>query len=123
MPGATWDMYTSGPLKGQLIRPPTYTATADDATRVKVYLKLATPLGAYLYAVEDGLDHARMLDPRTTDAERAALVRDVVLGDERVAEITVGPDVSVDFDAEPGPELTVTLTARTITGAPFDIEI
>ena len=71
----TWDMVTSGSTAGTVIRPPRYTETEDDATRVRVWLRLATPRGEYALDVRQGLDHRRMLDPDTTDAERAALVR------------------------------------------------
>lgn len=108
----TWDMHTSGPNAGQLLRPLAYTQTEDDATRVRVYLRLATQLGEYLLRMSEGLDHRRMLAPDATDAERAADVRAVVLGDPGVAEVIGEPLVDTA-----GGVLTVSAAFRTITGA------
>lgn len=121
MAGMTFDMYTSGPNAGAVIRPLQYTTTEDDATRVKVYLQLATPFGKYVYDTEEGLDYERILDPTTSDDERGALVRDVVLQDERVEAVVFGPSVTVDYDADNGPEVTITVTFRTITGTIIEI--
>lgn len=116
MAGATFDMITNGEGAGELVRPLAYTTTDDDATRVKVYLQLATPAGKYLYQTDEGLDFDRILDPTCGDEERGALVRDVVMADERVEAVVDGPTVSVDYDANPGPEVTIEVTFRTITG-------
>jgi len=108
----TWDMVTSGPDRGKLISPLRYTTTEEDATRVRVYLSLATPLGSYVFGNEDGLNHERMLAADATDAERSAYVRDVVLDDPGVEEIIGEPTIEVD-----GPTLIVSATFRTTTGA------
>lgn len=116
MAGMTLDMYTIGANAGQVIRPLQYTTTEDDATRVKVYLQLATPFGKYVYDTDEGLDYDRILDPMTSDEERGALVRDVVLSDERVESVVDGPTVTVDYDAANGPEVTIEVAFQTITG-------
>jgi hypothetical protein len=121
MAGMTFDMYTSGENAGEVIRPLQYTTTEDDATRVKVYLQLATPFGKYVYDTDEGLDYDRILDPTTSDDERGALVRDVVLQDERVESVVFGPSVTVDYDADNGPEVTIKVTFRTITGTVIEI--
>src|SRR5690242_8835674 len=121
MPGMTWDMYTSGENAGQLIRPLQYTETEDDAIRVKVYLKLATPFGKYVYNTDDGLDYDRILDPKTSNDERGALVRDVVLAEEGVDSVVEGPTVTVDYAAENGPQVTINVKFKTTTGTTISI--
>lgn len=116
MAGATFDMITSGDEAGTIVRPLTYTTTDDDATRVAVFCQLSTPVTKYLYATDEGLDIERILDPNTTDEERGALVRDVVLSNPRVEAVISGPTVTVDYDADPGAEVTIEVTFRTITG-------
>jgi hypothetical protein len=116
MAGATFDMITSGEGTGELVRPLAYTTTEDDATRVKVYLQLATPFETYLYKTDEGLDIERILEPSCSDEERGALVRDVVMADERVESVVSGPTVTVDYDADDGPEVTIDVTFQTITG-------
>ena len=113
---ATWDMITSGPERGTVIRPPVYTTTEEDATRVRVYLQLATPLGEYLFDTTQGLDFARMLSPLASDAERVAYARAVVLADPGVEEIIGEPVIIVD-----GVTLDVTATFRTTTGVVVSI--
>lgn len=112
MAGATLDMYTSGNNAGQVKRPLVYTTTEDDATRVKIYLQLATPLGEYLLDTDEGLDHELILTT-DSDEERAALVRDLVLADERVESIVEGPTVTVDAD---NITVAIAVTFKTITG-------
>lgn len=113
---ATWDMLTSGPDRGTVLRPPTYTVTEEDATRVRVYLQLATPLGSYLLDTSQGLDHERMLSPLASNAERSAYVRAVVLADPGVEEIIGEPTIVVDGD-----RLDVSATFLTTTGAVVSI--
>ncbi len=120
MPGATWDMHTSGDDSGQVKRPLVYTATDDDATRVKVYLRLATELGTHKLRMREGLDRERILDANTTDAERGAIVAALVFEDPRVVAITTGPTVAVDLLTA---EVSVTLVLRTISGALLPIGI
>lgn len=117
MPGMTWDMWTSGENAGQVKRPLAYTETEDDATRVDVYLQLATPSGKYLYNTDEGLDHERILDPTTTDEERGALVRDVVLSRPRVTEVVSGPTVTVD-----GQQVSIEVAFGTVTGTVIGIQ-
>jgi hypothetical protein len=107
----TWDMYTSGDDAGQLIRPLQYTTSEADATRVRIYLKLATPLGQWKFDVLDGIDHALMLAPDTSDEYRIAIVRDIVLNDPGVASITVGPTVTITDNL-----LSISVTCLTTTG-------
>lgn len=113
---ATWDMITSGDSAGQLIRPLQYTATDDDATRVRVYLKLATPLGSYKLSTDEGLDYATILSPLSSDEYRAALVREIVLADDGVDSIKSGPTVTID-----GTSVEIEVTCITTTGAELTI--
>lgn len=121
MSGMTWDMTTSGPDAGKLTRPLAYTIDEDQATRVKVFLQLATPLGTNRYKDKDGLDHARILDSTTSDAERGELVRDVILADERAERMDDEPSVVTELDASPGPRVTITASFFTITGVEITI--
>ncbi len=118
MSGMTWDMWTSGDDVGQIKRPLAYTTDEDEATRVKVYLQLATSFGKYVFDTDEGLDYFRILDPNCSDDERAALVRAVVLDNERVDSVVAGPTVTVDLDTA---TVTITVTFRTITGAVIGI--
>jgi hypothetical protein len=107
----TWDMITSGPNAGEIIRPPVYTTTEADATRVRVFLSLATVLGSYVFDLEDGLPVERMLAPDASDAERSSYVRDLVLRDPGVEEI-IGEPIVTTTDGT----LAIEATFRTTTG-------
>jgi hypothetical protein len=115
---ATWDMHTSGDSAGQLIRPLQYTATEADATRVRLYLMLSTNLGTWRFDTEVGLDYSRIFDPLTSDNERTALVRDIVLDDPGIASILVGPEVSLNDDKTIA---TISVTALAVDGTPITI--
>jgi hypothetical protein len=121
MAGMTLDMYTTGANAGELVRPLAYTTDDDNATRVEVYLQLATPFGKYVFNTDEGLDYDRILDPNTSDEERGALVRDVVLAHPRVESVVAGPIVTVDNEAANGPRVTIKVTFRTITGTSIEI--
>jgi len=116
----TWDMVTAGPEAGTLIRPLVYTETEDEATRVKLWVQLATLLGSYLLATNEGLDHRRMLLSEVDDDERAALVRALLLDDERVATVD-DVRVTTDLGFEGGPRVEVEADYTTITGTPDTI--
>lgn len=119
----TWDMYTSGPYVGQVKRPLRYTETEDDACRVRVYCQLATSFGKYVFNTEEGLDYERILDPTATDAERGAMVRDIVLADEHVESVEEGPDVTVNLGAPAGPTVSIKVTFKTVTGTTIGMEV
>lgn len=79
----TFDMNTSlvtvdGAPPGEWYRPLRYTTTKANSIRVGVYVMLATPLGTYDLDTQLGQDMETILDPLTSDAERGALVADVV---------------------------------------------
>ena len=117
MAGAIWDMITEGDDAGQLLRPLTYTTTAENATRVRVWLKLATPLGAYKLGPSEGLDIERLLQPDTPNAERVAYVRELVLADEGVDSVIGEPTVDITDGL-----LDIRITLRTTSGAVLNLE-
>jgi len=121
MSGAVWDIDTDADPPA-LVHPLVY-VTGSEAVRVRVWMKLATPLGGNALDTKDGLDHRRLMQPDTSDAERSAMVREAVLDVEGVAEITGEPDVSVDFDVEPGPRLSIKVEARTIYDDPIAVTL
>ncbi len=102
----------NGAEPGQAFIPPRYTTTRADEIRVGVYLQLRTRLGSYRFDLTDGLDYEDLLDPSTSDAERAAQVAEVVSAFPGVTGISEGPTVVVD-----GAEATITLTATTEDGS------
>lgn len=107
MPSAVWDIDTED---GALVRPLRY-VTGSDAVRVLAWMALRTELGTYVFDTGEGLDHERMLRGDTSDAERVALVRDVVLAVDGVAEILEEPEVTTSDD---GASVSVRVRARTI---------
>lgn len=111
---ATLDMITSGDDAGTLIHPLQYTTTDDDVIRVNAWLQLATPLGKYLPRTSDGLDHELLIDAGTSDEERAAWVRTLLLAVEGVADIIDGPTISTEDSI-----LTITATCRTVNSTSF----
>ncbi len=117
MAGLTWDMITSGPEAGTVIAPPTYTADEDQATRVQVYLSLATDLGTWLLDTSEGLDHERMMLSTTSDVERVQLVTELVLDHPRVIDVTAA-EVATSAD---GLSVAVSATFTTITGATISL--
>jgi len=117
MAGLTWDMVTSGATAGTVIAPPTYTTSEDEATRVQVYLSLATDLGTMLLRTSDGLDHERLLLPTTTDIEREQLVIELVLDHPRVVDVT---EAEVTTSAN-GLEVSISATFVTITSASITV--
>lgn len=100
-----------GTPPGQVFSPMRYTSTTRDMIRVSVWLVLATIAGAYQLDVTQGLDVLAMLDGNTSEAERAALVAEVVLGIKGVTGILEGPIVTVT-----GATLSVFVRASTIDG-------
>lgn len=116
----TWDAHTSGPLAGQLKRPLAYTADTDQSTRVRVFFKLATPLGEWRLRTSEGLDEQRMLDPQVSDTERSALVRDLVLEDAGVDTVE-SVDITTELDADPGPRVVALVRGTLVSGEAFNL--
>lgn len=91
----TSDQTIDGALPGETFRPLRYTESERDAIRVGVWTQLRTVFDTYAFDRGQGLDVETILDPATSDAERSALVADVVLAYPGVLSITDGPTVTV----------------------------
>lgn len=120
---ATWDMYTSGSLAGQVKRPVSYTKTKQDTTRVTLRLALVTQLGKYLLRTNDGLDHELILAPGTSDAEIEAEVRDVVLDHPGVTTVLTVNVERVADKGVPGVGVSIAVEYEGIDGKISNIEL
>lgn len=101
-----------GTPPGEAFQPPRYTTTRADEIRVGVWMQLATRQGSYRLDLADGLDFQEILDPATSDAERAANVTELILAFPGVTGITEGPVVVVD-----GGTVSISVTATTVDGS------
>ena len=113
----TFDINTSdetidGTLPGETFRPLRYTTTERDSIRVGVWVQLRTVIGEYQFDLEQGLDAETILDPVTSDAERTALVANLVLGYPGVTAILEGPTVVI----EGGSIVSISVRAQTADG-------
>jgi len=96
-----------GTAPGQSWAPPRYTTTAVDTVRVLAWTVLSTESTRYALDQPSGLDWLAILDSRATDAERSAIVSEVVLGLPGVTGLASDPAVVVS-----GFTATITFTAR-----------
>lgn len=103
-----------GAEPGQAFIPPRYTTTRADEIRVGVFLLLATRRTTYAFDTREGLDYEELLDPSTSDAERAANVAEVVASFPGVTGISEGPTVTISDD---GTAATITLRATVADGS------
>lgn len=116
MATTTYDINTSaetidGTQPGQTFRPLRY-VTGANAVRCSLWSSLSTIAGTLPFDLDDGLEIEAILDPSTSDAERSALVGDVVLDFPDVTGISDGPTVVI-IDGE---LISITLTAETVYG-------
>lgn len=96
-----------GTAPGESWSPPRYTTTAVDTVRVLAWSVLSTESTRYALDQPSGLDWLAILDSRSTDAERSAIVSEVVLGLPGVTGLVSDPTVVVL-----GSQCTITFTAR-----------
>lgn len=101
----TYDVNTSdkavdGTPPGQTFRPLRYTQRKRDTIRVGVWMLLQTLKNTYRMNLELGLDAELIMDPETSDAERSALVADVVERYPGVVGFDSGPTVSLGDDGQ-----------------------
>lgn len=115
----TSDEPIDGTPPGRVFQPPRYTTTIRDTTRVSLWSLLSTMLGTYVFDTEQGLDGEDILDPTTSDEERAAIVAEVVLGYPGVTGLVDGPTVTTSED---GSTVTIELTASAEDG-PFQLSL
>lgn len=109
----TTDKTVDGTPPQETFRPLRYTETDRDTIRVALWSQLSTILGQYRMDIEQGLDVELILDPGTSDAEREALVADVVLSFPGVTGIAEGPTLELSDD---GQILSISVTANTVEG-------
>jgi hypothetical protein len=107
----TRDITVDGAPPGRTFQPTRYTTTRRDEIRVGLWELLSTIQGTYRMGVSQGLDIEEILSPSTSDAERSALVAEVVLGYPGVTGILAGPVVAFD-----GTTYAITVTANTVDG-------
>lgn len=112
----TSDETVDGTPPGQTFQPLRYTTTRRDEIRVGIWTLLLTPLGSYRLIESQGLDIESILDPSASDAERAALVGEIVLGFPGVTAILEGPTVVI----QNGILASISVRAETVDG-PIEI--
>lgn len=103
----TTQTVVDGVQPGQAWAPPRYTTSLVDTVRVNVWSVLMTRERRYKLKQPSGLDWDALLDPLTTNTERATIVRETVLAIPGVDAIVGEPQVSIS-----GSTLTITFTAR-----------
>lgn len=108
----TSDQTVDGTPAGQTFQPTRYTTTQADEIRVGVWMLLSTIRGTYRMDLTQGLDVEEILDPATSDAERSALVSEIVLGFPGVTGITSGPTVTIADGL-----ISIVVTATTADGS------
>jgi hypothetical protein len=110
----TSDLTVDGAAPGQAFQPTRYTNRRADDIRVGVWEILSTVKGTYRLDLNQGLDVEEIMNPATSDAERSALVAEIVLGFPGVTGIITGPTVTFDDDLL---EWQIDVTANTVDGA------
>ena len=109
----TSDLTVDGTAPGQTFQPTRYTTRQADEIRVGIWTLLSTVQGTYRLDLAQGLDVEEILNPQTSDAERSALVAEIVLGFPGVTGILAGPTVTFSDDLL---EWQIDVTAQTVDG-------
>ena len=109
----TSDLTVDGTAPGQTFQPTRYTTSQADEIRVGIWLLLSTVQSTYRLDLVQGLDVEEILSPQTSDAERSAIVAEIVLGFPGVTGIIAGPTVTFSDDLL---EWQLDVTAQTVDG-------